>query len=60
MTKGERRIAEDLLGCIPTNWCDPILTGPDKVLPSTQPYRSDDIERLLLAIRDRMQKKLGI
>lgn len=60
MTKGERKIAEDLLDCIPTNWFDPLLTGPQKVLPSTQPYRADDIERLLLALRNRMEKKLGI
>ena len=60
MTKDERKIAEDMLGCIPTNWCDPLLTGANKVLPSTQPYRADHIEKLLLAIRKRMEERLGI
>lgn len=39
---------------VPTNWLDPLLTGSSKVLPSTQPYRGPDIERLLVAIRDRI------
>jgi len=59
-SSGERKIAEDLIGCIPTNWSDPLLTGPDKVLRSTQPYRVEDIERLLKALRKRMKEKLDI
>ncbi len=58
MTKDERKIAEDLLRCIPTNWCDPLLTGDNKVLHGDFDCR--DIERLLAAIRKRMENKLGI
>ena len=60
MTEGERKVAEDMLACIPTTWDDPLLSGKDKVIRSTQPYRGDDIERLLTAIRKRMEEKLGI
>ena len=58
MTKGERKIAGDLLECIPTNWCDPLLTGDKKVLHGEFDCR--DIERLLQALRKRMEEKLGI
>lgn len=61
MTKGERKVAEDMLHCIPTNWVDPLLTGDDAVLSKTVgQYDCQDIERLLLAIRKRMEDKLGI
>lgn len=58
MTEGERKIAEDLLSCIPTNWCDPILTGDKAALHCEFDCR--DIERLLQALRKRMEEKLGI
>ena len=58
MRKDECKIAEDLLSCIPTNWCDPLLTGDSKVLHGNFDCR--DIERLLQAIRKRMEDKLGI
>ena len=35
---------------IPTNWCDPLLTGPNAVI-GKPPYNCKDIERLLNAIR---------
>ncbi len=58
MTEGERKIAEEMLGCIPTNWCDPLLTGENAVLHGEFDCR--DIERLLQALRKRMEEKLGI
>lgn len=58
MTESERKIASDLLGCIPTSWCDPLLTGDNKVLHSEFDCR--DIERLLQALRERMENKIGI
>lgn len=37
------------LPTIPTNWLDPLLTGPDAVI-GNPPYNCRDIERLLRAI----------
>lgn len=39
---------------IPTNWLDPLLTGPDAVLKGNGPWGCPDIERLLLAIKKRL------
>jgi hypothetical protein len=58
MTKSERKIASDLMSCIPTNWADPLLTGDQKVLHGEFDCR--DIERLLIAIRRRMEQKIGM
>lgn len=44
----------DLMALIPTNWCDPLLTGPNKALPDGGQYNGTDIERLLLGIRKRL------
>ncbi len=38
---------------IPTNWCDPLLTGPQSVIGSP-PYYVGHIEALLLAIKRRL------
>ena len=35
---------------IPTNWLDPLLTGPDAVI-GKPPYNCKDIERLLNALQ---------
>ena len=37
---------------IPTNWTDPLLTGPTAVI-GRPPYGLPDIERLLVALRTR-------
>jgi len=37
-----------VLDCIPSNWCDPLLTGPRGI---AVPAGCPDIERLLNAIR---------
>ena len=49
-TNGTGKKSSDL---IPTNWCDPLLTGPQKVIGSP-PYWVGDIGALLLAIRRRI------
>lgn len=41
---------------IPTNWIDPLLTGENKVLPDGYSYDPKDIERLLLAVKSRIEK----
>ena len=46
--------SDALLACIPTNWLDPILTGPQRVI-GDPPYDCRDIERVLLAIRYRIE-----
>ena len=35
---------------IPTNWCDPLLSGPTTTLKGNGPWYCTDIERLLSAI----------
>lgn len=42
------------INAIPTSWLDPLLTGPHAVL-GQPPYNCHDVERLLNALRDRMQ-----
>ncbi len=48
--------AEDheLISAIPSNWCDPLLTGKAAVIGDS-PYNCMDIERLLNGIRDRLK-----
>lgn len=51
------RIVSRLLDDIPTSWLDPLLTGPDAALSKDAgKWGCPDIERLLLAIKDRMRK----
>ncbi len=40
--------------CVPTNWCDSLLTGPNAILPDKGPYTAEHVERLLLAIKKRI------
>jgi len=40
---------------VPTNWLDPLLTGPDKLLPDGYIYNPEDIEKLLHAIKSRIE-----
>jgi hypothetical protein len=37
---------------VPTNWCDPLLTGKDAARP---PLNERGVEALLLGIRDRIR-----
>ena len=41
---------------IPTNWCDPLLTGGDAVI-GNPPYGCGDIENLLRAIAKQLREK---
>ncbi len=50
-------IAGELINCIPSNWADPLLTGQNKVLPDGPVYSPQDVERLLTALRARMEEK---
>lgn len=43
-----------ILEAIPATWLDSLLTGPDAVVAKS-PYDCPDIERLLQAIRERVQ-----
>ena len=58
--KTKETLAADLINCVPTNWLDPLLTGDAKVLPDGYEYTPKDIEKLLLAIRKRMETTAGI
>jgi hypothetical protein len=42
---------EEALACVPTNWCDPLLTGPEAVI-KVAPF--PEVEALLLAVRKRI------
>lgn len=51
------RLVGRLLDDIPTNWLDPLLTGPDAALSrDAGKWGCPDIERLLLKIKERMSK----
>jgi hypothetical protein len=46
----------DAVECVPVNWLDTLLTGPDAVLPKgVHGYNCTDIERLLNGIRQRLE-----
>ena len=45
---------KELLDAIPSNWCDSLLTGDGAVI-GNPPYDCQDIERLLLSIRARIE-----
>jgi hypothetical protein len=44
-------IIDECARCVPTNWCDPLLTGPNKVgdLPARE------TEALLRGVQDRIR-----
>lgn len=44
-----------ILDAIPTNWCDPLLTGPKAI---NFPAHCPDIERLLNGVRERVRAAL--
>lgn len=48
---------KQIMAVIPTNWCDPLLSG-DKAVLGNPPYSLEDIERLLWHIRQRLMKRL--
>lgn len=48
-------LREAVLGAIPMNWLDDLLSGPN-VLIGAPPYGCPDIERLLNAIKERQRK----
>ncbi len=47
-----------ILDAIPTNWLDPLLTGPEAVVG--QSLTNKDIERLTLAIRKRVEELMPL
>lgn len=53
--EGEAIGLERAAAAIPTNWCDPLLTGPTTVL-GKPPYDCGDIENLLRAVKKRIQE----
>lgn len=53
-------LQQDLAACIPSNWLDPLLTGPDAALRGNGRWGCEDIERLLNGIRERMQRHAAI
>ena len=54
MTRAEK-IAGKLVDMVPTNWLDPLLTGPKAVI-GNPPYSCRDIERLLNAVKERLRR----
>jgi len=41
---------------VPSNWVDPLLTGPKAVI-GKPPYNCNDIENLLNGVRDRIKNR---
>ena len=48
-------LAAALLAAIPTNWIDPLLTGPEAVI-GKPPYGCPEIEALLTGVSNRMRR----
>lgn len=46
-------VATEAADCVPTNWCDPLLTGPKAV--SQGDWNGRHIEALLRGIQDRIR-----
>ena len=53
--KAEEKVVLDE---IPDNWLDPLLTGPNAVI-GVPPYNCKDIERLLVALKERIRTRLA-
>ena len=51
-------VLTDLLDCVPSNWCDPLLTGPRAVWPADAPYSNNDLVGVLNAVRDRLESRV--
>ncbi len=47
----------NLPNLVPTNWCDPLLTGPDSICGP--PYDCRAIEKLLRGIQDRLRAAIA-
>lgn len=45
---------QQALDAVPTNWLDPMLTGPDKVIGHGDRFTSRDIENVLRGVRKRL------
>jgi hypothetical protein len=45
-----------VMDAIPSNWCDPLLTGPEAI---NFPAKCPDIERLLNGVRERVRHALN-
>lgn len=52
----KRRKHKLLSELIPDSWLDPLLTGSNAVLKGNGPWGCPDIERLLLAVKDRVMR----
>lgn len=51
-----RQRCEAAEAAVPTNWCDPLLTGPNSALgPHAGKWGCPDIERLLAGVRNRIK-----
>lgn len=48
---------EECAKCVPTNWCDALLSGPDA--PRNLPFSNRDVEQLLRGIQDRIRALSG-
>lgn len=45
-------IIDECANCVPTNWLDSLLTGPNKVIDKSPPR---EIEALLRGVQDRIR-----
>ena len=47
-------LVEECANCVPTNWLDPLLSGPDKVIPDG--FDNRVVENLLKAVAARIRE----
>ena len=52
-----RKKLPPLSDLVPTTWLDSLLTGPDRVIAEGFEFTAKDIERLLLAVKGRIQEE---
>jgi hypothetical protein len=57
-TKKPKTKDQRVMGAIPTNWIDPLLSGPDGI--GQPPYDCRDIEKLLRGVQDRVRLALRV
>lgn len=54
MTKTTNALIERAAKCVPTNWCDDLLTGSNSI--GEPPWDCRHIEKLLLGVRKRIRE----
>jgi hypothetical protein len=55
LATARRAALEEAIRVVPSNWCDGLLTGPARVIPSDGKITPQHVERLIVAIAERIR-----